>query len=378
MFRNNAKAIMVACAAGLALGVGASAALAHGFGGAGAPGGGARPSMGGGGGGYRPPSGGSGGASRPGEGGSGQNRPSGNTRPGEGGSGQYRGDNTRPGEGGSGQYRPGDNTRPGEGGSGQYRPGDGGRTPGEFHPEQFNQYNHNNTNINNMHGWSNTNLNNHGNDVRNNFYHNNSWNNNYYSAHFNNWWGGGYAGGGFWAGLGFGALTSWCTMAVMARPYNYGTNVVYQGDTVYYNSEPVGSRQDYYQQASDLASQGKEATPPKETEWQQLGVYALSKNQDKDSSNMIQLAVSRDGIIRGNFYNSVLDTTLPISGKVDKETQRAAWSVGDKKEVVYEAGMKNLTMDQTPVLVHFSAKKSEQMVLVRLKEPDGFKAQTGN
>ena len=411
MFRNNAKAIMVACAAGLALGVGASAALAHGFGGAGAPGGGARPSMGGGGGGYRPPSGGSGGASRPGEGGSGQNRPSGNTRPGEGGSGQNRpgdntrpgeggsgqnrpgdntrpgeggsgqyrpGGNTRPGEGGSGQYRPGDNTRPGEGGSGQYRPGDGGRTPGEFHPEQFNQYNHNNTNINNMHGWSNTNLNNHGNDVRNNFYHNNSWNNNYYSAHFNNWWGGGYAGGGFWAGFGFGALTSWCTMAVMARPYNYGTNVVYQGDTVYYNSEPVGSRQDYYQQASDLASQGKEATPPKETEWQQLGVYALSKNQDKDSSNMIQLAVSRDGIIRGNFYNSVLDTTLPISGKVDKETQRAAWSVGDKKEVVYEAGMKNLTMDQTPVLVHFSAKKSEQMVLVRLKEPDGFKAQTGN
>ena len=377
-----AKRILVACAAGLALGVGASAALAHGFGGPGGVGGGARPPSGGGyhppsgGGGYRPTSSG-GGQSRPGEGGSGQYRPGGNTRPGEGGSGQYRpGGNTRPGEGGSGQYRPGGNTRPGEGGSGQYRPGEGGRTPGEFHPEQFNQYNHNN--INNMHGWSNTNLNNHGNDVRNNFYHNNNWNNNFYNGHFNNWWGGGYAGGGFWAGFGFGALTSWFTMAVVARPYNYGTNVVYQGDTVYYNSEPVGSRQEYYQQASDLASQGKEATPPKETEWQQLGVYALSKNQDKDSSNMIQLAVSRDGIIRGNFYNSVLDTTLPISGKVDKETQRAAWSVGDKKEVVYEAGMKNLTMDQTPVLVHFSSKKSEQMVLVRLKEPDGFKAQTGN
>jgi len=95
------------------------------------------------------------------------------------------------------------------------------------------------------------------------------------------------------------------------------------------------------------------------------------KDQEKDASNMIQLAVNKNGIIRGNFYNSVLDTTLPINGKVDKDTQRAAWTVGDKKDVVYEAGLKNLTQDQTPILVHFSSKKSEQMILVRLEEPDG-------
>lgn len=369
MIVQKSKAIVLGCVAGLALGVGANLAMGHGFGGVGGGGGGYHPPAAGGGG-YRPPSGGGGGTYRPPSGGG--------TRPGEGGSGEYRpGNNSRPGEGGSGEYRPGNNTRPGEGGSGQYRPGsntrpgEGNRTPGEFHPEQFNQYNHNN--INNLHGWSNTNLNNRGNDLRNNFYHNNNWNNNYYNAHFNNWWGGPYAGGGFWAGMGFGALTSWCTMAALARPYNYGTNVVYQGDTVYYNGDPVGSRQQYYQQATDLAAQGAQATPSMEEEWQQLGVYALAKEQEKDSSNMIQLAVNRDGIIRGNFYNSVLDTTLPINGKVDKKTQRAAWSVGEKKDVVYEAGLKNLTMEQTPVLVHFSSKKSEQMVLVRLKEPEGFK-----
>jgi hypothetical protein len=161
-------------------------------------------------------------------------------------------------------------------------------------------------------------------------------------------------------------------MALLARPYNYGTNVVYQGDTVYYEGDPVGSREEYYQQANELASSGAKAKPAKDDEWQQLGVYALAKDQEKDSSNMIQLAVNKNGIIRGNFYNSVLDSTLPINGKVDKDTQRAAWTVGDKKDVVYEAGLKNLTQDQTPILVHFSAKKSEQMILVRLEEPEGY------
>ncbi len=39
--------------------------------------------------------------------------------------------------------------------------------------------------------------------------------------------------------------------------------------------------------------------------------------------------------------------------------------------VVYEAGLSNLTKDQTIIMVHFGKERSRQMMLVRLeKKPD--------
>jgi hypothetical protein len=61
-------------------------------------------------------------------------------------------------------------------------------------------------------------------------------------------------------------------------------------------------------------------------------------------------------VIRGNYYSALSDTTLPVYGSVDKETQRAAWTVGDRKEPIFEAGFANLTKSETTMLVHFGTK----------------------
>ena len=45
-----------------------------------------------------------------------------------------------------------------------------------------------------------------------------------------------------------------------------------------------------------------------------------------------------------------------------------AWTVGDKKTPVYEAGLSNLTKDQTTILVHRDGGKVEQMLLVRVQD----------
>jgi hypothetical protein len=58
-----------------------------------------------------------------------------------------------------------------------------------------------------------------------------------------------------------------------------------------------------------------------------------------------------------------------VYGSIDPKTQRVAWSAGDKKTVVFETGLNNLTQDQTTVLVHFGNDQTEQMMLVRLNEP---------
>ena len=60
-----------------------------------------------------------------------------------------------------------------------------------------------------------------------------------------------------------------------------------------------------------------------------------------------------------------------MGGKVDKKTQRAAWSLVDGKnsEVVMETGIYNLTEDQATALVHFGPKKTQTWVMVRIDEP---------
>ena len=63
------------------------------------------------------------------------------------------------------------------------------------------------------------------------------------------------------------------------------------------------------------------------------------------------------------------DTTVPISGSVDKRTQCAAWIVGDKKDTVYETGVGNLSQPETAMLVHTGKDRTQQWTLVRLEPP---------
>jgi hypothetical protein len=58
---------------------------------------------------------------------------------------------------------------------------------------------------------------------------------------------------------------------------------------------------------------------------------------------------------------------------VDRKTQRAAWTVGDKKETVYETGMGNLSEPETSILVHFGKDRTQQWTLVRLEPPQEMK-----
>ena len=221
--------------------------------------------------------------------------------------------------------------------------------------------------------------------VRNNFrgnafYGNRGW----YGNHFNRWWPGGwgFAGGmmaGFlwsdlfaWGGYGAyggGAYGSGGGGAASTVPYDYGTTVVYQDDGVYVQGSRVGTAQEYAQQAATIATQGgATATIADDDEWRSLGVFAMTRSQETDASNFLSLAIDKEGILRGSYYNAVSDENAHVTGKVDKKTQRAAWTIGDKKEPVYEAGISNLTKDQLTILVHKAEGKVEQMLLVRVKE----------
>lgn len=163
-----------------------------------------------------------------------------------------------------------------------------------------------------------------------------------------------------------GTTLGWGT-AVQPVAYDYGTNITYQGDQVYYGSQPVATAEQYYQQASELA-QSNPAPDSQASEWTPLGVFALVQKEQSDPHYVLQLAVNKAGVLAGNYSDLVSGSTTPIQGSVDKKSQRVAWTVGTNKNTVGETGLYNLTQDEAPALIHIGKDKTQQWLLVRMKQ----------
>jgi hypothetical protein len=200
----------------------------------------------------------------------------------------------------------------------------------------------------------------------------------WYAAHPGCWAAAGWAAGAAWAAPSYGDVASYCGMSDSAPPdYDYGSGVVYQGDDVYVNGQDAGTVQQYADQATSIASQGQASDPPSTEDWKPLGVFALVQGDEKTSNYIFELAVNKNGIIRGNYYDGVLDTTTDVYGSIDKKSKLAAWTIGKKKDRVFEAGLYNLTQAECPCLLHVGSQSTSQMLLVRMQQPSSSGSQPG-
>jgi hypothetical protein len=162
-----------------------------------------------------------------------------------------------------------------------------------------------------------------------------------------------------------------------SRSYDYGVNVVYEGDDVYVDGKRAASAEEYSQQAITLANTSEEQPPApmppedgKQAEYLPLGVWALVQEQKGDAYMFFQISIDKNGVVTGAFKNLLSGETSPISGQVDKKTQRVAWKIGSNSSTVIETGLQNLTQDVASCLVHFGTDTTQTWLLVRLKNPD--------
>jgi hypothetical protein len=81
-----------------------------------------------------------------------------------------------------------------------------------------------------------------------------------------------------------------------------------------------------------------------------------------------QISVGKDGVVTGPYKNVLSGEQSPISGQVDKKTQRVALKIGSN--TVIETGLQNLTQDVASCLVHFGPDTTQTWLLVRLKQPE--------
>lgn len=199
------------------------------------------------------------------------------------------------------------------------------------------------------------------------WYGDNWWNNNHIDWPY-------YPGFGYWAGAAWGAMSGWVDYG-WTDPvyYNYGDNVYYEDGSVYYGDQPICSEVEYIQQAESIALSEPETKPAAE-DWMPLGVFAITQDGEPtgaDPTMFLQLAVSKQGVISGTFQNTATNSVQAIEGMVDKQTQRAAWTVAGESRPLMETGIVNLTQDATAALVHFPDDTTQQMLLVRLEKPGG-------
>jgi hypothetical protein len=194
----------------------------------------------------------------------------------------------------------------------------------------------------------------------------------WYARYPGAWFAAGWVASTVWRAATWDSYSSFCGASDTgyAPYYDYGENVIYQEDGVYIDGEKAYSAEEYSDKAEHLAEAGREAKVEKEGDWLPLGVFAMVRGEENTSNHIFQLAVNKQGVIRGNYYDAVTDNTSVVAGSVDQKTQRAAWTVGDRKTPVYEAGIANLTKNETTMLVHYEKGRAEQFSLIRIEEPE--------
>ena len=205
--------------------------------------------------------------------------------------------------------------------------------------------------------------------VRKSFVHYNAFTPTWYTTHAHVWRPAAWTAAAFWTGAAWATVSSTCRYPAEPLLLDYGSTVVYENNRVYYEGEPIATAEEYATQATEIAVKGQEARASEKEDWVSLGVFGMVQGDQKDTNNIFQLAINKEGVIRGTYYNALGDSEAPVYGSVDKRMQRAAWVVGEHKDTVYETGIGNLTQPETTMLVHFGRDRTQQWTLVRLDPP---------
>jgi hypothetical protein len=158
--------------------------------------------------------------------------------------------------------------------------------------------------------------------------------------------------------------------------YGPGGNIYYQDNYVYYDNQRYKPADEYYQYVYDLAHSVPQIDEQRaeQMDWRPLGVFTLSRPNESESQRALQLAVSKEGIVTGTYFNRQDGHVHPVSGMVDEESQRAAWAFADSEhpEVVFESSLFSLTQPESTVMVHFGprADQAEIWHAVRQEAPE--------
>ena len=115
-------------------------------------------------------------------------------------------------------------------------------------------------------------------------------------------------------GMGHGHLAGGRRVAGLgrraARAYDYGNNITYQGNQVYYGDQPVATADEYYQQASTLAADCPRRTPIRRLDCRWASSPWSRTSSPTRTTSCSWRSTSR-GRIEGNYSDLISGTNVP-------------------------------------------------------------------
>jgi hypothetical protein len=185
----------------------------------------------------------------------------------------------------------------------------------------------------------------------------------------NPWW--------WWAPASWGSLTAFLAWGNPAPiDYDFGVNIVDDGENVYRDGgSPVPIAEETSQVTQLANSQSKVLAPiapgqDQTSDFDPLGVWSLVQQEQGDATMFLQLSVNKQGAICGAYENILTGEKAPVTGRVDRATQRVAFRFGNNQNTVVEAGVFDLCQDTASCVVHFGSGNRQNWLLVRLPAPN--------
>jgi hypothetical protein len=177
----------------------------------------------------------------------------------------------------------------------------------------------------------------------------------------------------------------WATAPLLTSWFNYGWGTPYYwdygpgeyincyDDVIYVNGLWYQPAPVYYDSATAIAERAPDwnAEQAQQVEWLPLGVFAVARDGVPDNNMLVQLAVTKEGVIGGTATNKTTGASFPVEGAVDKQSQRAVWKYTDEKNqpVMMETSVYNLTQSEATGLVHYGPDNIQVVEFVRLETP---------
>lgn len=124
---------------------------------------------------------------------------------------------------------------------------------------------------------------------------------------------------------------------------------------------------DTVQPEPDAALPPAGAGPPAgaSDDWLPLGVYALVRPGQSQGTSLLQVAVNKEGAVRGTYYDEISDSSHILQGSVNNQNQMVDWTVGQSGKVTFQAGLDDLTHSSTPVALQLPGGRVTYATLLR-------------
>jgi hypothetical protein len=197
-------------------------------------------------------------------------------------------------------------------------------------------------------------------------------------------WGGGWGWGNPWHTAGWRNAAEWVGLDAAATAAWRGYGPV--GTTIYdTDHEDLQAADSQFAEGrnlseAELVAESKEARalaakgqtePGKDAPFLPLGIFTLAPENQTEATAMLQLALGKDGVLRGTYHDLLGNADHPIRGSVDKATQRVAWTFGTHGKVTFQTALPVLTEPSGPVSVHYENGQTRQWVLARYDHEPG-------